>query len=140
MIAFLRQLIVHDFWLKLFSLVLAFLIWFTVSLALQKEGAPVPTALGTKKQRVFFNLPVFINSSAEELRQAHVDPKDVAVTVEGEPGVVESLTSADVRVSVDLTGIQDAQTRRRVQVSTPAGISHIRVVPEEVEVTFTRKG
>jgi YbbR domain-containing protein len=120
--------------------VLAFLIWFTVSLAIQKEGSPVPAPLGQRiTERVFFNLQVFVNSSAEELRQARVNPKEVQVTVSGEPGAVDSLTSADVRVSVDLTGIQATQSRRRVQVSTPAGISHTHVVPEEVEITFSPK-
>src|SRR6185436_16729240 len=98
MISLLRHLVVHDFWLKLFSLVLAFLIWFTVSLAIQKEGSPVPAALCQKiTERVFFNLQVFVNSSAEELRQSRVNPKEVAVTVSGDPAAVDSLTSADVR-------------------------------------------
>ncbi len=37
MIEFLRNLILEDFWLKLFSLALAVLIWLTVTFASQKE-------------------------------------------------------------------------------------------------------
>ena len=35
MIAFLRNLLLEDFWLKLFSLALAVLIWFTVTFVSQ---------------------------------------------------------------------------------------------------------
>ncbi len=35
-----HDLIFKDFWLKLFSLVLAILIWLTVSYAIQKEARP----------------------------------------------------------------------------------------------------
>jgi hypothetical protein len=41
MMLFLRQLVLQDFWLKLFSLALAVLIWFTVFFALTKKVSPL---------------------------------------------------------------------------------------------------
>lgn len=139
MIAFLRHLVFDDFWLKLFSLVLAALIWFTVTLAIQKEVSPVPTLTQTAAQRTFFNLPIMIVSSAEDVRNFKVNPNQVEVTVEGEARILQTLRIKDIQIMVDLTDIQAAQPRRRIHVSTPAGVTHVRVVPPEVEVIFPPK-
>jgi len=139
MISFLRQLVFEDFWLKLFSLVLAILIWVTISLAIKKEVSPVPTPGQPTVEKTFFNLPVVILSSAEDVRNFKVNPKEVEVTVQGEAKLLQSLSSKDIRVMVDLTGIEAGHVRRRVQVSTPAGVTHVHVSPQEVEVIFPSK-
>jgi YbbR domain-containing protein len=129
MIAFLRNLLLEDFWLKLFSLALAALIWFTVTFVSQKE---VRT-----DTRVFFNLPVTVLSAAEDVRNFKVSPSEVQVTVQGDGGILQNLQSKDIRVMVDLTGVAAAhELRKRVEVSAPAGVTHLRVTPEEVQVIF----
>ena len=125
MIAFLRHLIFEDFWLKLFSLGLAVLIWLTVTFASQPEG-----------QRVFADLPVRIVSSAADVRSFQVNPRGVDVTVQGNAKIVQGLQSQDIRVIVDLTGLETAQNLHKpVEVSTPAGVSYVRVEPREVQVS-----
>jgi len=47
---------------------------------------------------------------------------------------VENLQSKDIRPIVDLTGIEVANALKRIEVSTPAGVTHVRVVPEQVQV------
>ena len=139
MIAFLQHLVFHDFWLKLFSLVLAVLIWFTVSLAIQKETSPVATLIRNTAQRTFLRLPVVVLSSAEGGRQIDVNPKEVEVTIEGEPRILQNVQSKDIRAIVDLTGIKAAELRKRIEVSTPAGVTHVRVAPQEVEIIFPNR-
>ncbi len=142
MIPFLRNLLIEDFWLKLFSFVLAVLTWFTVnSMANQKEGLPVGSlSLVPPEQRLLVNLPVLILSSAEDVRSFRVSPKEVDVTVQGAPAALKELQTKDVRVSVDLTGIQAAQNlRKRIEVATPPGVSYVRVDPEDVQVIFPTK-
>jgi YbbR domain-containing protein len=140
MIAFLRELVFKDIWLKLFSLGLAILVWFTLnSMANQKEGlAPRPQLpLRPTEQRTFSNVPVAVISSADDSRAFRINPKQVDVTVQGDPNVVKSLHSYDIRVMVDLTGIEAAHDlRKRIDVSTPAGVTGMRVEPEEVQVVF----
>jgi YbbR domain-containing protein len=139
MIPFLRKLILEDFWLKLFSFILAVLTWFTVnSMASQKEGLSMaPHSSAGSKQRSLPSLPVVILSSAQDVRSFHVSPSEVEVTLQGDPKILESLQNKDIRVSVDLTGIGAAHDlRKRIDVSTPVGITHVRVMPEEVQVIF----
>ena len=43
MIELLRSLVFRDLWLKLFSFALAFLIWFTVNIAVKNDLSPAAT-------------------------------------------------------------------------------------------------
>jgi len=129
MIAFLRKLVFRDFWLKLFSLVLAVLVWLTVTFASQKE---VRT-----DERVLSNLPITILSGTEDVRNFKVSPNEVQVTVQGDAKSLQNVQGKDIRAMVDLTGVTVARDlHKRVQVLVPAGIAYRRVVPEEVQVIF----
>jgi hypothetical protein len=134
----LKDAVLKDFWLKLFSLALATLIWFTVNIAIQNQVSPVVSLpLGRTEIRTFSNLPVLVVSFAQDSRNARINPKEVEVTVEGEAKVIKSLYSRDIRVFVDLTGIEAAHDmRKRVEVSTPSGVNPVKVDPPEVQVIF----
>src|SRR5436190_19434118 len=125
MIKFLRELIVHDFWLKLFSLALAVLIWLTVSFAIQKEGLPAATLIPPPQERATFsNLPVVKMSTAQDVRNMRVQPSEVEITVQGDAKTVHGLHANDIRAIVDLTDIEAARDlKKRIEVSTPPGVS-----------------
>ena len=140
LINFIRELIVRDFWLKLFSLALAVLIWLIVSFAIQKESSPVAALTLTPTERTFSNLPVIVMSAAQDVRSIRVRPSLVEVTVRGDIKAVRALQANEIRVLVDLTGIEAARDlTKRIEVSTPAGISHVRVIPEEVQIVIPPK-
>jgi YbbR domain-containing protein len=141
MINFLRTLVLKDFLLKLFSLALAGLIWFTIRIAIDKDATPAgPLTVGQPAQRTFPNLPVVVLSSAADVRSFKVTPKEADVTVQGEAKTLENLQSKDIHVLVDLTGIDTGRDlRKRIEVSTPSGITHVRVAPEEVRIVFPPK-
>ena len=125
MITYLRNLIFSDFWLKLFSLVLAILIWLLVSFAIHKEAPPVRA----------FNIPVMITSSAADVRNIRVNPGEVEVRVRGELRKLEELQARDLRAIVDLTGMKIAPgVRRRVEITVPADITFVEVNPRDVEI------
>src|SRR5215467_5026403 len=117
---FLRSLILEDFWLKLFSLVLAVLVWLTVSFAIRKEASPISALNFPVPAHTFFNLPVLVMSSAEDVRNFKVVPSEVAVTVQGEARLLQSLQSKDIRALVDLTSLGSAEddVNRKIKVST----------------------
>jgi YbbR domain-containing protein len=130
MITFLRNLVLEDIWLKLFSLALAVLLWLTVTFASRKET-------GIDQRTLPKILPVTILASAEDVHNFKVSPSEVAVTVQGNSKTLQNLQTNDIRVIVDLTGVGVARDlRKRIEVSVPAGITPLRVVPEEVQVIF----
>jgi YbbR domain-containing protein len=129
MIKFLRHLFLEDFLLKFFSLMLAVVVWLIVTFASQKEAGTTP--------RVFYNLPVTVLSSAEDVHNFKVSPNEAIITVQGDAKIVQNLQSIDIRATVDLTGVAAARDlHKRIEVSVPAGVAFIRVVPEEVQVIF----
>ena len=127
MIKYLRDIFFSDVWLKLFSLALAVLIWLTVSLAVQKRP----------EVRTFSKLPVVTMSAMGDVRQMRVRPALVDVTVQGERTLLSELRANDILVRVDLTGIKSGDSvKKRIEISTLAGITLVRVEPPEVEVVF----
>jgi|SRR3954465_3640219 YbbR domain-containing protein len=132
MLLFLRDALFKDIWLKLFSLSLAVLIWFTVSYA-------IPTLPMHLVERTF-NLPVVVMSSAADVRNLKVNPAEVEVTVQGDSKTLSKLQTREIRVLVDLTDITPVgDVHKRIEVSTPPGVSHVRVQPEDVQIIFPPK-
>ncbi len=141
MITFLRNLIFKDFVLKLFALVLAVAIWVAISLAIKKETSPFAQLSVTQGELTFFNLPIMVMSSPADVRNVTVSPDQVEVTVQGDAKVIKTLKPKDIRAIVDLTGIEAARDlRKRIEVTTPAGVGPVRIQPEEVQVTLLPKG
>ncbi len=141
MINSLRNLFFRDFLLKLFSLVMAVLIWLVVRFAIQKEGSPLPTLPLAAHELTFANLPVLVMSSAQDVHEVKVQPSTVEVTVQGDAKVLGSIQSKDIRPIVDLTGVVEAagDLRKRIEVTTPPGVALTHIVPEDVKVIFPRK-
>jgi hypothetical protein len=136
MIAALRQLVFKDFWLKLFSLALATLIWFTVSFVIEKEGTSAsPTPL-MNNPKEFYNLRIMVVSSTTDVHDFKVNPEEATVTVEGDAKTLDSLQDKDIRPLVDLTGVELAgPLRRRVDVCIPPSKAYVvDVSPQSVEV------
>jgi hypothetical protein len=136
MIKFLRHLCFDDFLLKLFSLALALLFWMTVSFAIQqKETLPTPALPGSSEARKFFNVPIAVVSSASDVHNYRVEPDQVEVKVQGDAPIIENLQGKDLRALVDLTGIETNRSQRwLITVSAPAGVTLLRVMPQEVQV------
>jgi len=135
-----RDWLIKDFGWKLFSLVLAVGIWLTVHKILE-ESAPapvvVPPAPPSPVATTFTNLPVLIVSAAADVREFHVTPNAVTVTVSGQPEIMAALQVDQIHALVDLTDIEAARNlQRRVDISTPTGVTLVNVEPPEVDVVI----
>ncbi len=140
MMGFLKNLIVRDFWLKLFSFALALLIWELVSPAVRKQMSPTSTLMGTAVEQTFSRIPLEVVASAADVHSFRVTPSEVEVTLRGEKKLLQSLQLKDVRALVDLTGIESAgNMRKRIEVITPPGITYDRVAPAEADVVVPPK-
>jgi YbbR domain-containing protein len=128
-----RDWITKDFGWKLFSLFLAVAIWLTVHKIYEEpRNASGPAAGSTV---TFDNLPVLVVSSASDVRNFRVAPGTVAIKVSGSPEVMADLQANQIHATVDLTDIQSAgDLRRRVDVSTPPGVTLMTVNPNQVDV------
>lgn len=136
---FFRNLFFKDFWLKLFSLALAVLLWFIIYFA--RDFSPGKTLAVMTEQRIFAELPVNVISSAEDIRSFRVNPKEVEVVIEGEPRVLNRLRRDEIRALVNLTGISAAHDlRKRIEVYTPPNTRIVQVIPSEVQVIFPKEG
>lgn len=137
MMEYLRDLVIKDTWLKLFSLGLAVLTWITVSYAVQRKRTPVGAITLAMDQLVFPRIPVVVLSSAQDARAFQVVPQDVEVTVQGDPLTLKKLQTSDIRALVDLTGVNEAENLwKRIEVATPAGVTYVRVHPRDAHIIF----
>jgi hypothetical protein len=135
----LQDALLKHFWLKLFSLGLAVLIWVTVSFAIRNETLQATEVVANLPTRVFY-LPVLVVSAAADVREFHVAPDQIMVTVWGEAGNLAKLQDKDIRVMVDLTDIESARgMSKRVAVSTPPGITLKAVEPDTVQIVVPPK-
>jgi hypothetical protein len=147
----LRRFIEHNYWLKLFSLVLATLIWFIIRpLAIQtgNRGEKIriqqPTFLQTSGTLTgsFSRLPVVVLSSAADPRSFRIEPPEVSVEVSADKEVMKDLLARDIQVLVDLTDLLVTRPpgqftnalARKLTVNTPPGVALVRVEPSAVRI------
>jgi YbbR domain-containing protein len=71
------------------------------------------------------------------VREFHVTPNTVTVTVSGQPEIMAALQADQAHALVDLTDIEAARNlHRRVDISTPTGVTLVNVDPVEVNVVI----
>ncbi|MCW5551800.1 MAG: hypothetical protein KIS67_06475 [Verrucomicrobiae bacterium] len=134
-----REILTSDFVWKLFSVVLAVVIWLTVQTSRTERSVdwrPLP-GMNT---RTFESLPIRLVSATADIREFKVNPKIVEVIVGGRSDVLNALQEKDVRVTVDLSHTDlTADQRQRVSVSLPPGLAVIEIIPAEVDVLLPPK-
>jgi hypothetical protein len=134
-----RDLLTKDVGWKIFSLALAAGVWFTIN-ALRRDTFTPTKPLESWATRAFSNVSVLVVSAAADVREFTVRPAIVQVTVSGRPEVMVALEEKEIRVTVDLTGIEAARDlKKRADVSVPPGVTVVRVVPAEVDVVVPPK-
>ena len=130
----LRDIVTRDLGWKIFSVVLAVAIWLTVH-AISGDASRRVDPLSGMMTHAFDNVPVLVVSAAADVREFKVHPGVVQITIRGKPEAVSALDPRQVRVLVDLTGVEAAlDLKKRVDVSTPPGITFVSAVPAEVDV------
>ncbi|HEY2082418.1 MAG TPA: CdaR family protein [Verrucomicrobiae bacterium] len=138
MIIFVRNLVVKDFWLKLFSLALGILIWLTVHFSIDKEVSPWSAIIGRTADETVLTVPVRVPPA--DARAITVEPNQIEVTLRGDPKLLKSLRAEDVRAHVDLAGVEMADgLRRPVEMILPPGVAYTHLTPDEVEVRVAPK-
>jgi len=128
-----RDIFVKDFGWKLFSLLLAAFIWYTVHKIIEE---PQPSGLSTSVSPVTYGeLPVLIVATAADMHLYHVKPDKVSVTVSGPSDIMSVLEANEIRVTVDLSKFDPSKdSDEAVEVSVPGGVTLVKVTPPKVNV------
>ena len=125
-----RDLILKNFWLKMFSLVLATVIWFVLNTN-QQLDYPQPTRQPQVKE---FQCPVTLLVSPTEQKLYKVQPGQVTIKVYGDPGSIAEMSPEDIQAYVNLSARQDTEGWMRVDAVVPKGVSLRSILPEHVYV------
>ena len=131
----LRELILQNFWLKLFSLLLAILIWFAIRVFWIEGGNRQPqSSIVNPISRQLFRLPVRVLNKPGDTRIFKVDPDEVSVSITGEAAVLRDITPRNIFIYVDVASMRSSrETNQQVKVDVPKEIT-ADVVPRTVNV------
>ena len=125
-----RDYILHNFWWKVTSFLLAVIVWFVVYGANQADG----TTIG--RERSFPNHSLAIMRDATDKRPIRVTPSEVNITVSAPVLEVTRLTAADIQTFIDLGEVDPVLKKARIRVYVPRGVKLVRIEPDEVSVEF----
>ncbi len=127
----LKHLFTHNRWQKIFSLLLASLIWFAVHSGIALNG-PGPE-LGTE-ERTFDGLPITVLTPAADLGHYEVSPATVSVKLRGDPTALVKARPQDLEVYVNLVEASESRMTRSIHVYAPADTQVLSVTPAEVQI------
>ena len=135
----LREIFIKDFGWKLFSLLLAAFIWYTVHKIIEEPKAAVVSPDNVPV--IYPNVPVVLVATAADAHIFGVDSNAVAVTVSGAKEVMDVLQANQIHATVDVSGFDDKsrELNRRVDVSVPWGVTVIDVEPAQVKLIPPKK-
>lgn len=126
MIPFFKRYVLHNFTLKISSLVLAGALWFTIS----PDEEPAEVAL--RAPIVFQHVPSHLEVSSETIPEAQI-------RVRGPERVIRRLQANEVHAEIDLAGTKAGERTFDLtsqQVRHPRDIVVVQVVPSQLHLTF----
>jgi CDP-glycerol glycerophosphotransferase (TagB/SpsB family) len=126
----LRHLILHNFWLKLFSIVMATVIWLGIHYSIHEE-----MNINQSLRSEYIRVPVSIKTTVGDKRVFRITPDEVVVTAVGEDDALLRATRKDIRVNLDLTDFNATQpTSKQLMAEAPPDIKVLAISPPSVEV------
>ena len=128
-----RDIILNNFWLKAFSVVLATMVWLAIHANIRTEtsGSQNPFRLPEPDK---FARPISLKVAANDRQAYNVDPLSVTVKVNADMDVLNKLNPNDIQVYVDLTRSTNVPGTFPVIVEVPRNISLQTVSPSHVHI------
>ena len=119
----LKDFITHNWFAKLFSVVLATLLWITISTQANSE--------------IGINIPLEYRNIPSKLEVIGDTTNSVEVRLRGPVALIREISPRDISATVDLAGVQPGE--KIVQLSPqnvriPSGIDVVRVSPSQVRL------
>jgi YbbR domain-containing protein len=119
-----RDYILHNFWWKLLSLLLAALTWLTIQTEFEKDQDLRETPVVTSSARIFPAISINLLTAPGTLKRYQLDPATVSVEVTGSADDLSRLREQDIFVYVDIRDAGDEKRfRRTIQAHVPHDMS-----------------
>ena len=129
-----RDILVKRIGWKIFSLVLALIIWSTFK---QSDGALVGwfyDVTNATQTRDFIGVPLSVLNNAKDGHDYRLTPNAVDVSISGEPEAVRDLAITDLTLFVDMRGSNEKQSTNRVQINHSIPLARVLISPPYVQV------
>ena len=124
----LRTLILHNFWLKLFSIALATVIWLAIHYSIHDAANENQTLTPH-----YILVPVSVKKNPGD--KFRITPDEVVVTAVGKDPVLFLATQKEIRINLDLTGFKGTEsTSEKLRGFAPEDIIVLEILPSAVEV------
>jgi hypothetical protein len=125
-----RHLILNNFWLKLFSVALATVIWLGVDNSIHNEQG-----INQMLTADYIRVPVSVQTAPGDKRVFRVTPNEVVVIAVGKDAASFEATRKNIRVNLDLTHFDSKEpTTEELKAQTPPGINVLEIIPYTVQV------
>jgi YbbR domain-containing protein len=124
----LRNWVLHNWHLKLFALLAAFLLWSTYTSEPAAEFG--------------FAVPLEIRNVPSNMEISGDIPSQVRLRVRGRSSLLRRLSAADLGITVDLAGAKPGEMRIELtpdMVETPYGATVVRIAPAEFHLTLVTR-
>jgi len=135
----LRDIFFKDFGWKLFSLLLAAFIWYTVQRITEEPKAVAVSPADIQVQ--YGEVPVFLVATGADVHRFGLSSNVISVTVSGPPAVMKLLQEDQLHATVDFSGWDEKSKAlsRRVDVSAPWGVTVLDVEPPKLLIVPPHK-
>jgi|SRR5271165_6039745 len=128
MMSFLRRWVLHNFWLKILSLVLATGLW----LAISPDQEPA---------EITVRVPIEFRHVPLQLEISSVTIPEAQVRVKGPERLIRDLRSTDIHADLELKDAEPGEHTFDLtaqQIHLPRDLTVVQVVPVRVTVTMVR--
>jgi hypothetical protein len=123
----LRALILHNFWLKLFSLALATVIWLAIHYSIHDDNE------NQSLTPQYIRVPLSVKTHDGD--KFRITPNEVVVTAVGKDPILFQSTQKQIRVNLDLTDFKATEaTSEKLKAYAPEDIIVLEILPSSVEV------
>jgi YbbR domain-containing protein len=126
MIGFFRRYVLHNFWLKVLSLLLAAFLWWRIA----PDEQPAEVAI--RGPIVFQHVPEHLEISNESI-------PDAQIRVRGPEQIIRHLQANDIHAEIDLADVKSGERTYDLtsqQVRHPRDVTVVQVVPSQLQLTF----
>jgi YbbR domain-containing protein len=133
-----QDLILRNFWLKLFSVALATVIWLSIHYGVENESTLNRLGVNHLLAQEYIRVPVTVMTAPGDHRAFKIVPNEVFVIAMGEEAALRRAMNRNFKVTVDLTDFHSAQpTAMELQSEAPADVTVEEISPSMVTVEQT---